>query len=144
MSKKPELLKEFLEIPLSRAIFERCSRRFGLQMEIPLGLLKYQSKSNAIHLSEFEESLLIATGTGVKGWSFRIPHGPAKPKAHADHFVRLTGRTLPTAAEIGAPVLFYTNDDGIYLTITRDVDSSPFSGLDTKEEISEWIWADII
>lgn len=112
---------EFLRFPLLQAIFGRRSRRFGLGMEIPSGPLAFKSRSNPYPLSELERALLIAAGTGVSGWSFGVPFSPSRPAGHADLTERFTGRTAPTAAGIGTPVLFTTDDDGTYLTNTRDV-----------------------
>mgnify|MGYP006285016831 CR=1 FL=1 len=115
-------MKELLEFPLMRALFGRRSRRFGLGMELPSGPLEFASDADPHPLSEREQALLIAAGTGVTGWNFGIPYGPATPDSHAEYSVRFTGRTAPTAAGIGTPLLFYTDDDGTYLTNTRDVD----------------------
>lgn len=41
---------------------------------------------------------------------------------HAHYTVRFTGRSAPTAAGIGTPVVFFTDDSGTYLTDTRDVE----------------------
>jgi hypothetical protein len=121
MSEQSKSLHDLLEYPLMQAIFGRRSRRFGLGMQIPSGPLAFESEREAVPLSDLEQSLLIAAGTGVSGWSFGIPFGPATPNAHAEYSVRFAGRTAPTAAGIGTPVLFYTDDDGTYVTNTRDV-----------------------
>jgi hypothetical protein len=113
-------LAHALDVPLLHAIFGRRSRRFGLGMEIPSGPLAFRSDAEPVPLSELERSLLIAAATGVSGWSFGIPYGPDRPNAHGHYTVRFTGRTAPTAAGIGTPVLFHTDDDGTYLTDTRD------------------------
>lgn len=117
-----DAMTELLQFPLMQAIFGRRSRRFGLGMEIPSGPLAYASDADPHPLSELEQSLLIAAGTGVTGSNFGIPFGPARPNAHAEYSVRFTGRTAPTAAGIGTPVLFYTDDEGTYVTNTRDVE----------------------
>ena len=115
-------LDDLFEYPLLGAIFGRRSRRFGLGMELPSGPLAFESKAEPLPLSDLERSLLVAASTGVTGWSFGIPFGPARPDEHADYSVRFTGRTGPTAAGIGTPVLFYTDDDGTYVTNTRNVE----------------------
>ena len=111
--------------PLLEAIWGRRSRRFGLGMEIPSGPLAYRSAADPVPLSELERSVLLAAGTGVTGWSFGIPFGPDRPEEHARYTQRFTGRTAPTAAGIGTPVLFSTDDSGTYLTNTRDVRPGP-------------------
>src|SRR3989304_2516196 len=105
MTNRPTRLETLLEFPLMQAIFGRRSRRFGLGMEIPSGPLAFKSSSEPYPLSGLEQSVLVAAGTGVTGWSFGLPFGPHQPAAHAHFTVRFTGRTAPTAAGIGTPVL---------------------------------------
>jgi hypothetical protein len=131
--------KELLDYPLIKSLFGRRSRRFGLGMEIAEGPLAYRSTSDPLPLSKQERSLLIAAGTGITGWSFGIPYDPANPDTHADISVRYTGRTGPTAAGIGAPILFYTDDSGTYLTNTRDVNPAQLSDLNDMEELTDQI-----
>jgi hypothetical protein len=118
------------EFPLLQAILGRRSRRFGLGMEIPSGPLAYKSRHDPVPLSEEELFILVAAGTGVSGWSFGVPFGPSQPNQHAHFTVRYTGRTAPTAAGIGTPMLFFTNDSGTYITKTRDIQPSRMSQLD--------------
>lgn len=120
MTDRPDPLHELFEFPLLQAIYGRRSRRFGLGMQIPSGPLKFESGAEPEPLSERERSLLVAAGTGVSGWHFGVPFGPDRPDAHAHYTQRFTGRTAPTAAGFGTPVLFFTDDDGTYLTNTRD------------------------
>jgi hypothetical protein len=109
------------DFSLFDAIVGRRARRFGLGMQIPSGPLAYTSGAEPLGLSELERSILTAAGTGVTGWSFGVPFGPDRPEEHAHYTQRFTGRTAPTAAGIGTPVLFATDDSGTYLTNTRDV-----------------------
>lgn len=135
------MMNDLLRFPLMRAIFGRRSRRFGLGMEIPSGPLAFKSGSDPQPLSELEQAILVTSATGVSGWSFGIPFSPIKPKEHANPTVRFTGRTAPTAAGIGTPVLFYATDDGTFVTNTRDVvparvQESVESKADTEQVIS--------
>jgi hypothetical protein len=114
-------LDELAHFPLLRAIFGRRARRFGLGMSIPSGPLAYTSKEKPMPLSELEQALLVAAGTGVTGWNLGVPYSPGRPEEHGHFTVRYTGRTAPTAAGIGSPALLYSDDSGIYLTNTRDV-----------------------
>jgi hypothetical protein len=109
------------EFPLFDALAGRRARRFGLGMELPSGPLAYRSGAEPVPLSEVERSILVAAGTGVTGWSFGVPFGPDRPEEHAHYTQRFTGRTAPTAAGIGTPMLFATDDSGTYLTNTRDL-----------------------
>lgn len=113
-------LEDLLEVPLVDALTGRRSRRFGLGMEIPSGPLAYRSDAAPVPLTDLEQSVLVAAGTGVSGWSFGVPYGPDRPQSHAHYSVRYTGRTAPTAGGFGTPVLLFTDDDGTYLTDTRD------------------------
>lgn len=106
------------EFSLIDAIAGRRSRRFGKGMEMPSGPLAYRSEAEPLSLSELERSILVAAGTGVTGWSFGVPHGPDRPEEHAHYTQRFTGRTAPTAAGIGTPTLFATDDSGTYFTNT--------------------------
>lgn len=90
-------------------------------MEIPSGPLAYSSAADPMPLTEVEQTLLIGAGVGVSGWSFGVPFGPRAPQSHAEFTLRFTGRTAPTAAGLGTPALFFTDDDGCYVTRTRDV-----------------------
>jgi hypothetical protein len=124
---KTNPLQLLLQFPLMHAIFGRRSRRFGRGMEIPSGPLAYKSKLTPLPLSELEQSILIAAATGVTGWNFGIPYGPDKPKEHSSYSVRLTGRTFPTAGGFGTPAMLFTNDEGTYITKTRDLQPSDIS-----------------
>jgi hypothetical protein len=132
---------ELRQFPLMQAIFGRRARRFGLGMEIPSGPLAFRSESEPVPLSELETALLIAAGTGVSGWNFGVPFGPARPAEHGHFTERFTGRTGPTAAGIGTPVLFHTNDSGTWLTNTRDTTptavAEPMSSDDDVDRIIE-------
>ena len=103
------------------AVFGRRARRFGMGMEIPSGPLAFRSQREAIPLSELERSILVGAATGVSGWSFGVPFGPRTPESHAEFTLRFTGRTAPTAAGLGTPALYFTDDEGCYCTKTRDV-----------------------
>ena len=134
-------LEDLFTFPLMDAIFGRRSRRFGLGMEIPSGPLAFESDREPRPLSDLEQSLLVAAATGVSGWSFGIPFGPARPEEHADYTVRFTGRTAPTAAGIATPILCYTDDEGTYLTNTRDVEPTRLREVDDIEDDADRIVA---
>jgi hypothetical protein len=125
------------QFSLVDALAGRRARRFGLGMRLPSGPLAYTSESEPVPLSDSERLLLTAAGTGVTGLSAGVPFGPDRPEEHAHYSQRYTGRTAPTAAGIGTPVLFATDDSGTYLTNTRsqvleaqDVQADRSGGLD--------------
>lgn len=126
-------IQELFKFPLMTAIFGRRSRRFGLGMSIPSGPLQYQSSHEPVPLSELEQALLVAALTGVTGWHYGIPFTPDSPGNFASYTERFTGRAAPVNAAIGAPVLFYTDDKGVYLTNLRDTKpakTQEFKGVD--------------
>lgn len=130
MPEQHEQLRHLHDFSLMHALFGRRARRFGLGMEIPSGPLAYRSRHEPMPLSELETALLIAAGTGVSGWNFGVPFGPAAPGEQGHFTERYTGRTIPTAAGIGTPVLFHTDDRGTWLTNTRDVRPTGMRELD--------------
>ncbi len=132
-------LDELLKYPLVQALFGRRARRFGQGMEIPSGPLAFKSNQKPLPLSERETNLLVAAATGVSGWSFGIPFGPRTPQSHAEISLRFTGRTAPTAAGLGTPALFFTDDQGCYCTRTRDVQPERARELDGGQESMERI-----
>lgn len=127
-------LQDLTTFPLFHALFGRRARRFGLGMEIPAGPLKYRSPHPPMPLSELETAVLVAAGTGVSGWNFGVPFGPARPDEHGQFTERYTGRTGPTAAGLGTPVLFHTDDSGTYLTNTRDARPERMQELEEVED----------
>jgi hypothetical protein len=134
-------LDELNRFPLIQALFGRRARRFGLGMEIPSGPLAFRSRHEPVPLSELETAVLVAAATGVSGWNFGVPFGPGQPLEHGQFTQRYTGRTAPTAAGIGTPVLFYTDDDGTYLTNTRDTTPSAMRELGPDADDAERIMA---
>jgi hypothetical protein len=136
-----DALEELFRFPLMASIFGRRARRFGLGMEIPSGPLAFKSEAAPMPLSDLEQAALIAAGTGVSGWHFGVPFGPDRPDAHAHYSVRYTGRTAPTAGGFGTPVLFFTDDQGTYLTNTRDVRPSRMQELSSIEGDAERLLA---
>lgn len=132
-------LTDLLDFPLFDAMMGRRARRFGLGMEIPSGPLAFRSRSAPQPLSELERAVLVAAGTGVTGWNFGVPFGPDRPDEHAHYTHRFTGRTMPTAGGFGTPVLLFTDDEGTYLTDTRDRRPGGVSELDGGVDAAERI-----
>jgi len=121
MTNHPNRIEDLLRFPLVEALFGRRARRFGLGMEIPTGPLAFRSKKDPLPLTDLEQMILVAAATGVSGWTFGVPYTPRRPDSHAEFTLRFTGRTAPTAAGLGTPTLFFTDDEGCYCTRTRDV-----------------------
>jgi hypothetical protein len=125
---------DIMQYPFLNALFGRRARRFGLGMEIPSGPLAYKSVKEPVPLSNTEQMLLVAAATGVSGWNYGVPFAPPAPNSHADLTLRYTGRTAPTAAGIGTPALFFTDDEGCYCTNTRDTQPTGMQELKNGEE----------
>lgn len=134
-------LAEFVDYPLIDAMYGRRARRFGLGMQIPSGPLAFTSRATPEPLSELEQAVLIAAATGVTGWHFGVPFGPDRPDGQAHYAQRFTGRTAPTAGGFGTPMLFFTDDDGTYVTNTRDVQPSANREFDDGVDDAERIMA---
>jgi hypothetical protein len=141
MVSRPTRLEALLEFPLVHALFGRRARRFGLGMEIPSGPLAFKSQKDPLPLTELEQMILVAAATGVSGWTFGVPFGPRTPDAHAEFTLRFTGRTAPTAAGLGTPALFFTDDHGCYCVRTRDVWPDLMRELDGGEAALERVLA---
>lgn len=114
-------LQQIVDFPLVSGLFGRRSRRFGYGMAIPSGPLAYTSPHEPLPLCELERALLRAAGTGVTGWNFGIPFTINQSESLSNYSLRMTGRTVPSAATIGSSELFFTDDTGIYITRTRDL-----------------------
>ena len=136
-----DALRSVLEYPLLNAIFGRRARRFGLGMRIPSGPLAFTSRHASVPLSELERILLLAVGTGVSGWSFGVPYGPDRPDEHGHYSVRYTGCTAPTAGGFGTPAMLFTDDEGTFLTDTRDVTSERMREFEGIEDDAERLMA---
>ncbi|MDR7418669.1 MAG: hypothetical protein QN178_07135 [Armatimonadota bacterium] len=141
MESRPTRLEELLQFPLLQALFGRRARRFGLGMELPSGPLAFRSEKAPLPLTELEQMVLVAAATGVSGWNFGVPFSPRTPDAHADLTLRFTGRTAPTAAGLGTPALFFTDDRGCYCTRTRDIQPHLMQELDAEEGVLERVLA---
>lgn len=141
MANRSTRLKTLLEFPLMQALFGRRARRFGLGMEIPSGPLAFKSEKSPLPLTELEQLLLVAAATGVSGWSFGLPFGPRTPESHAEFALRFTGRTAPTAAGLGTPALFFTDDHGCYCIRTRDVQPGLMQELGEGEDALQRVLA---
>lgn len=111
-SQKPYGLKPEVEAawnyPLFDALMGRRSRRFGFGMELTHGPFTYKSDKEPFPLSEEETALLVAAATGVTGSV--LCEGDTQ-----GGMVKTVGRTHPSAVGAHRTVLFFTNDDGLFL-----------------------------
>lgn len=144
-SKLPEVEKAW-NYPLFEALFNRRSRRFGLGMEIPEGPNKFKSLNDPIPLSEIEEALLVAAGTGVSGLCLSDlpwPAGDSCPdrstwSGGGNTIIQYTGRTWPSACASHGTELLFTNDSGVYIVKLKDIKADKLreiEGLSDRERI---------
>ena len=103
-----DLLHRVWEYPFFDALFGRRSRRFGLGLEMTQGPFKYKSQSLPLPLSELEEAVLVAAGIGFSGTALWDQSRPL-PFRGGD------GRTFPSTSRGRRSVLFFTNDEGVYV-----------------------------
>src|SRR5947209_768911 len=129
-------LAQVLNFPLVSGLLGRRSRRFGYGMAIPSGPLAYRSSHEPLPLSELETALLVGVAMGVTGWNFGIPFTVNEPESLSNYSLRLTGRTAPSAATICTTELFYTDDTGIYLTLTRDLPPERLREFESSDDIT--------
>ncbi len=132
-------LQQVLNFPLVSGIFGRRSRRFGFGMSIPTGPLAYTSQHEPLPLCDLERSLLVSAATGVTGWNFGIPFTINQSEHFSNYSLRLTGRTVPSAASIGTSELFFTDDSGVYITRTRDLAPAKLREFADSDDVSRII-----
>ncbi|HLI07928.1 MAG TPA: hypothetical protein VKV40_15270 [Ktedonobacteraceae bacterium] len=128
-------LEQVARFSLLDALFGRRSRRFGYGMAIPSGPLAHTSHHDPLPLDDLERALLIGAATGVTGWNFGIPFTANERDALSNYSLRLTGRTIPSAASIGTSELFFTDDSGIYLVRTRDLTPERLRAFEQSDDI---------
>ena len=133
----PAALERAADFPALQALFTRRSRRFALGAELT-GPLAYRSEADPVPLSEAEEAILVAAGTGITGvardeWPFADDTG-AGTGAH--WLTSYTGRTYPSPLATHGTELFWTNDDGVYVLPQRDVAPERYVQLGEQEERS--------
>src|SRR6266566_395447 len=132
-------LEQVLGFPQVNGLFGRRSRRFGYGMAIPSGPLAYTSQHDPLPLCDLERALLVAAATGVTGWNFGIPFTINESDRLSDYSLRLTGRTIPSAATICTTELFFTDDTGIYLTRTRDLTPARMREFEKSDDVARII-----
>jgi hypothetical protein len=132
-------LQQVLNFPLVNGIFGRRSRRFGFGMSIPGGPLAYTSHNEPLPLCDLELALLVSAATGVTGWNFGIPYTLNQGEYLSNYSLRLTGRTVPSAASICTSEVFFTDDSGIYVVRTRDITPEKLREFEQNDDITRII-----
>ena len=118
-SEQEGFFRQVWDFPLGEALTGRRARRFAMGMEVPGGPLAFKSQHEPLPLSETEQAILICAATGVTGWHFGVPYSTSSPNAYPSYTLRFSGHTYPT--RVGSLQLFYTDDDGIYMTHAADL-----------------------
>src|SRR6266496_1328482 len=132
-------LQQVLNFPLVNGIFGRRSRRVGFGMSIPGGPLAYTSHNEPLPLCDLELALLVSAATGVTGWNFGIPYTLNQGEHLSNYSLRLTGRTVPSAASICTSEVFFTDDSGIYIVRTRDITPEKLREFEQNDDITHII-----
>lgn len=110
-----------LRFPLFDAILSRRARRFAVGAELPGGPNAWRSAADPLPLTDAEEDLLAAAGTGLSGlqlgdWSYRDAAGQPTG-GHA--LAAFAGRAGASPCGIQAAQLFISNDTGTWLVASR-------------------------
>jgi hypothetical protein len=108
-------------------------------MSIPDGPLSFTSKHDPLPLCDLERALLVCAATGVTGWNFGIPYTTNQDEHLSNYSLRLTGRTVPSAASICTSEVFFTDDSGIYVVRTRDITPEKLREFEHSDDIARII-----
>jgi hypothetical protein len=115
-----QALQDLLQFPFVDALFGRRSRRFFRGAEIPDGPLAYTSKYEPVPLTELEKLLILTAVGGNTGWHYAITRH-ARYAPHLSNYAGAAGgRTFPSAAGFHTSEIFFTDDSGTYIFMTRD------------------------
>lgn len=112
----PPGLEAAMSFGLLDAIGHRRSRRFGLGMEIPDGVMQHSSRFPPVALTELEEAFLVWAGTGLTGLSLGD-----LPRAGVSWMYGWAGRSWPCSCNSHSTELFYTNDAGVHVVKLADL-----------------------
>jgi hypothetical protein len=113
--------------PLFEALMGRRSRRFGFGMELAYGPFVHKSDKEPFPLSEDEIAILVAAATGLTGAI--LCEGDTQ-----GGMVKSVGRTHPSAVGAHRTVLFFTNDDGLFLYQGTKHKMSKMKEYETKQD----------
>ena len=109
-------LRELAEFPLLGALYGRRSRRFAMGGEIPDGPLAYESRHEPLPLSELERMLVLSAAGGNTGWHYSITRNERYAPHMPNYAGAAAGRTFPSAAGFHTSELFFTDDEGTYIS----------------------------
>jgi hypothetical protein len=113
-------LEDITQFPLIQAIAGRRSRRFCMGAEIPDGPLAFKSNQTPFPLTELEQMLLLTSMAGSTGWHYTISYDQSIRPQLPSFSAGPAGRTFPSAAGFQISDLFFTDDNGTYLSDGMD------------------------
>ena len=132
-------LQAAVEFPLVDAIQGRRSRRFAKGAIIPSGPLAFSSRQAAEPLSELEQILLLASVSGITGWSNLIPWNRFYSPGIPNYAAAAGGRSFPSAAGFHTTEVFYTDDNGVYFFATRDMLPTEYESPDSASSLKRYL-----
>ncbi len=101
-----------LDCTLIDALVNRRSRRFLQGMKMPSGPLQFESRQEAVPLTEEEEATLAFAACGITGFALGdLNYARGEGGTIMANFV---GRTIPSGDAINSVSLIVTNDEATY------------------------------
>jgi len=122
---------------------KRCSEgapvRFFLGAEIPDGVFAYKSGHSVLPLTELENLLVVGACAGNTSWHHMICRADLYAPHLSNYAGAAGGRTFPSAAGFHTSMLFFTDDNGVYVLDNRDAPAFAERSVDGHLEIVDLI-----
>lgn len=84
--------------------------------EIPDGVFAYKSRHEPVPLTGLEKLLVVTACGGTTGWH-KLIYRAQRYAPHLSNYAGAAGgRTFPSAAGFHTSQIFFTDDEGVYLT----------------------------
>lgn len=116
----PPGFQDLLSFGFMETLLGRRSRRFFMGAEIPDGVFAYKSKKEPLPLSELEKLLVVAACGSNTSWHHMIYRGELYAPHLSNYAGAAGGRTFPSSAGFHTSMIFFTNDEGVYVLDNRD------------------------
>lgn len=130
----PADILSFLNASFLEVLLGRRSRRFFRGAQISDGVFKYKSKHSPLPLSDIEKKLILLACGGNTGWNNLIYRADRYAPYLSNYAAAAGGRTFPSAAGFETSMIFFTDDEGLYVLDNRDApacgDRRPDGSLD--------------
>lgn len=137
----PPGLEDATRFTLMEALYGRRSRRFGMGMEIPDGVLAFKSTKPPVPLDRLEQLLVLTAAAGNTGWHHLIYRDPTYAPSLSNYAASAGGRTFPSPAGWQVTNFFYTDDKGVYYFPTRDAPSLAERDGSQLLDLNAWLQA---